>query len=145
VLSWLLNLAPISKQVANTCFEPKASGVKVKASISLALQVKRQKSIRKSVGVHLYARKSSNFHHVNVQSSVTFVVQALLLAFCVLICSREAIFGFDIWRLASCFKNRSIGFQHHSCFQVHAMAFNPNAPHQFHLPIGVELASKTPT
>jgi len=53
-------MALISKQVYNTCFDLKASGVEVKASI----QVQCQKRNRKLVVAHLNAIKSSNFYHV---------------------------------------------------------------------------------
>jgi len=73
----------------------------------------------------------------------------MLLAFCFLLGGREAISPFSFWRIASCnascFENRSNGLQRHSCFEVHAMAYNLNAARQFHSLFGVELASNTPT
>jgi len=44
----------------------------------------------------------------------------ILPYFCFLLGGREAISAFHFWRIASCFENRSIGFQRHSCFEVDA-------------------------
>jgi len=66
-LSQLLYLASVSKQIDNTCFDFKPSGVEVKASF----QVKCQKAIRTSAVVHLNARKSSNFYGANLNLLTT--------------------------------------------------------------------------
>jgi len=126
-------LASISKQVAWRSKQ--------------VFQAKKTKKgwIRKSVVVHLNAWKSSNFYHVivSMQSSLTFCCWHF--ASCFLLGGREAISAFAFWRIASCFENRSIGFQRHSCFEIHVMAYNLNAARQFHSLFGVELASNTPT
>jgi len=73
-------MASISKQVDNTRFDLKASGVEIKA----VFQAKPQKGIRNTGVVHLNARKSCNFCHVivSVHSLLTFVFGTLLFASC---------------------------------------------------------------
>jgi len=91
----------ISKQIDNTCFDLKASGVEVK-DWKQVFQVKPQKAIRNSVVAHLNAKKLSNFYHLIV---VYNHHSHLFLALWFLLCGREAISIFDFWRFDfdSCF------------------------------------------
>jgi len=76
---------------------------------------------------------------VSIRSSLTFVVVALLLAFCVLLFGRETISGFAIWRWTSTPNAK----WNPPCFELKVLAFNLNAVHQLHSLFGVEWESNT--
>jgi len=81
----------ISKQVTHACFDLKASGFEVKLRQSKYFNGVRSKQV-----IHWRSQRQNVYHViVSLQSSLPFVVDALLLAFCFAV---ETFFsGFAIW------------------------------------------------
>jgi hypothetical protein len=98
------------------------------------VKVKRKKANRNWVGVDLNAITPTNFYYVivYVQSSSTTVVGTLRLAFRSTNDIVGSLFGIELQsqaqtlRFATCFENRSSGFERQSCcFEVKVTISTP--------------------